>query len=366
MEIVEDTVYLTDSELKRLNQVIQKMIAEMKLYREFNWKSLKSIAQKYDEYNIRIPKPKAVVVPMKKQEVIGMAMQYFQSLGNDIYHQIVQAVMQQKKNVIVEVYDKHEIHDYTEMNEFDMPRYDDIPNVKRIKGKPQSTVYVPLHSDYSRVEKNAIGAEATLSDLYAFVHEISHLLDYNPNITENKTRKLVAESTAIAFEMGLSEFLLEKERFPREAIIYEYNTRANHLFNCLELFYMFLELIDSKNLVEEITKESLVQLQDKLQYKAKYTKYLFHRILKERFSLLTLGNYGIAAMLSPTISQKLRDPKKRGKILEYLEYVKSDQLDKFFDPLELGEQDIDYDTMFQNMQMQLDKINGREPYKREI
>lgn len=358
MEFVGNDLYLTEKELAILNRYIDSCIGEMHQHRSFNWNNFRKILNIYDTQDICIPKPNKIIYPMKKQEVIGYALRYFEFLGSDFYDLVVQSVLGQKKNTIVEVYDRYGIENWNEKNEFGAKRHISSPKMAVCTGR-EAIVYAPLNYYVTKEEKRATGCEATLSDLYAFVHELGHRLDYIPdaNFATNWTRDYFTETTAISFEMGLSEYLLQEGKISKDAIIYEYNTRVNDSFLNMEHALMILRLVERKINTMQIDNGDILQIQKETGYKTEFVEYLLDNLIRMNPEFHRLVIYGMGSTIAPTISQKLINPEQRHLVKEYIEAVKKDGKDTIFMPFGLKGDETDVDLLVANLMTQVKHIN---------
>ena len=316
MENINNYLVLNDIELEIINGLLDEIEDEKEMF-EFDWTEYKNIYKSYLA-NAKIYKYPKIVVPLKKQEVVGYALKFFQSFNQDLYTKIANSIMGRKHNEFIEVYDKYDVIDYNETNELGFEKRSPIPKMGLSDSPKCMMVYMPINNRFTKEEKEALGIEATLADIYTFVHELSHMLDVEKI---NYTRKYLTESTAIGFELYLSEYLLKNTGFSIDAIKSEYFGRIRNLIGYTQSTKFMIEMLEQRNEKSKITNDDLNLLREKNKYPIDYFKSLMTYYLTENESLIYNLPYANSALFSPTIAVKLHNNES---IVDYLNSVKKD------------------------------------------
>lgn len=104
-----------------------------------------------------------------------------------------------------------------------------------IDGKP---------TNKSRTEENNIILETsnTLDDVYTLIHEFTHLLSYNEK--RGIISSIYGESTAIAMENILENYLLENTNLPKEEILKQKIQRKKQSYFCAKNLLLEYEIIN--------------------------------------------------------------------------------------------------------------------------
>jgi hypothetical protein len=125
---------------------------------------------------------------LTQEQVMKIGLRFFESLDTEIY-QRVKDIVEGKTPLEFRIYDIKEITDFTEMEDEEFARYEEIPKYRETDKR--AVIYIPLNG--------------TTKDLYTFVHEISHTFDMQNNYSS--VQNLLQEVTPRSFESMLSAFL---------------------------------------------------------------------------------------------------------------------------------------------------------------
>lgn len=273
------------------------------------------------------------IIPIKKEEIIRIALEFFQSIDEEFY--------QRAKNVIMNI-DEQASSSVVNVNIDD--RYGRIGFLKTVFGK--SEAYMPIQSILSKQEALENGT-GTLEDLYTMVHEISHLFDLNvkdtlPKIVEpnNKkekkiTRELFGETTTRAFEILLTEYLLKNTDYSKDAIKQQHKITENNYYDMASSIYGRLLLAEECEKNGKITQETLEKLRKKNGLGIHYFRHVIDKIINDPRSLTFRNRYAVANAVASTIVKKYHEG--GSKILKmYLNAVKEDDMEKVLNILEIS------------------------------
>ena len=279
----------------------------------------------------RLSKSRTSIVPLKREKMIGIALDFFKSIDEEFY--------QKAKNVILNIDERANLEIVNVNNE---NKQDRKGHVRTFKGK--SEVYVPTQIELSK-KQTLKDDMCTLEDLYTLVHEIAHLLDlnYKDSLPTNEdilskdlhefkykgtfTRELFAESTAISFETLLMEYLMKKTNYPNIAILQEYIGGSNDLYDMTASLYGRLQLVKIQEQKNKIDFEDLSKLAKDNKVNSKYFLTILRTIINDNTSLTYRNRYVFAGAMSPTIVRKYHEDGSNG-LKDYLAAVREDEEDK--------------------------------------
>lgn len=316
-----DFVLIDEPTLKNLNSKIDEVIAEKNsMPIDYNLlETVLGVMLKHSRYRETTSFP--TVVQIKKDEMLGLTLDFFKSIDERLYQEAVNTIIKKHNNIKVNIYNIHDIKDFTKENEFGMLDYDRGGSVQSSRGK--ATVRVPTKVELSAEESNLIDKDScTLEDLYTLVHEISHLFDLNmsqnsEDIIKGKgkkrsvTRELLGESTAIAFEGMLTEYLLKNTNYPKQKIRDIMKIRTNSSFFDARNSYAKLILAKEKSKNGTITKEYIEDFVRKNNFSPGFAKNMIQEIIRKPMGIQFIKRYALAKLISPTIIRKTREERKR-------------------------------------------------------
>ena len=315
-----DFVLIDDPTLKKLNSKIDEVIAE-KNSMPINYDLLEQVLGtmlKHSRY--KEPTSFPTVVQIKKEEMLGLTLDFFKSIDERLYEEAVNTIIKKHNNIKVNIYNIHNIKDFNQQNEFGMTDYEKGGSVQSSKGK--ATVRVPTKTELSAEESDLIAKDScTLEDLYTLVHEISHLFDLNmsqnsEDIIKEKgkersvTRELLGESTAIAFEAMLTEYLLKNTNYPKQKIQNIMKIRINSSFFDARNAYSKLILAKEKSKNGKITKEYIEDFVRKNNFSPGFAKHIIQDIIRNPKGMQWLKRYALAKLIAPTIIRKTHQERK--------------------------------------------------------
>lgn len=278
--------------------------------------------------------------------MISIALDFFKSIDEDFY--------QKAKNVILNV-DEHVNIEIININNSDKTKKEGY--VKTINGK--SEVYIPTQIEV--LKKVALKDEiCTLGDLITLVHELAHLLDlnYKDSLPTNEeilrndlkvieykhtfTRELFGESTAIAFETLLMEYLMKETDYSNLVIIQEYIKRANELYDMTASLYFRLQLVKIKEEKNLISYDDLLNIAKSNGVSSDYFNFILRKTINDKASLTLRNRYVFAGAMSSTIIKKYHE-NGVGTLKDYLTAVRedSDYDDEFMPTAEKTKTQID-------------------------
>lgn len=316
-----DFVLIDDQTLQKLNSKIDEVITE-KNSMHINYDLLEQVLDsilKHSRYRKHTSIP--TVVQIKKEEMLGITLDFFKSIDEKLYEEAVNTIIKKHNNIKVNIYNVHDIKNFNQENEFGMLDYEKGGSVQTLRGK--ATVRVPTKTELSTEESKLIDKDTcTLEDLYTLVHEISHLFDLNmsqnnKDIIKGKrkkgsvTRELLCESTTIAFEGMLTEYLLKNTNYPKQKIQDIMKIRSNSSFLDARNTYAKLILAKEKSKNGEITKEYIEDFVRKNNFSPRFAKNIIQELIRKPTGIHWIKRYALAKLISPTIIRKTREERKR-------------------------------------------------------
>ena len=337
---INEDEFLDDGLLRKLNEEVSYAIEEKKS-RRMDYATLENVMKKYIDTFVKKVSKKVqnppMVVTMKKEEMIKHALDFFKSIDEDLYNQAKKIILQQDKNIILNIYNLHNVEDFSKKNKFNLQEYTHTGSVH--SNNAHATIHVPIQEETPRfVSKNILKEdECFLSDLYTLVHEISHLFDFDlsttaaskAEIASNKrrsrvkmTRELLGESTSSAFEELLTKYLLKNTNYPKGAMEYEIKRRRESSFFDARLVYSKLILAKEKTAHGPITEEFLREYGEKNSLSMNFIKNMVNDIIEDQNDMLYELRYAIAGIISPKIV-KLYESTSPITLKKYLNCVKN-------------------------------------------
>lgn len=349
--IFENNSILNEIELKKLNDCVDKVILD-KTKLNIDWNLLKKFLEAYIGNQPHITDTRInIVIPMTKANIIAETIEFYESFGEDIFNKVMGAVLQNQKRLKVKIYNFHEQNNFHSRDKDRLPIFSKKPNV--VSNELSSTVHVPTNYKLSKNENKAINSEATLLDLYSFVHEIGHLQDLDlSNTAPTPTRELLGEATAIGFEMLLSEFELSKGVISPKAISQQNSFRLKSLNSDVILTYAKLLLAEQKEKNGSINLDFLKSIMQKFNLHPHGARNQLLRIIKDNDGIMEQKRYAIAAILSPTIAKVASEEGGIEKLKNYLDYSKTNEFEKAISELGITLDEKGINTIINNMRNQ--------------
>lgn len=289
----DNFVVMRGNFLEELNIAIDKVIEEkesMNLDYALMEKGLGGMLRNVERLE---EQPITIVIPIKKEKVLKIVLDFFKSIDSEFYNKAINTILQQTENIKMRIYNVHEIEDFSEEDEVGLLKYTQNANVEGIDG--YASVHIPTKKELDSEEEKILDKdECGLEDLYAVVHEISHLfdLDLEKGIPDEEelaggkekrklriTRELVGEATAIAFEGLFSEYLLGNTKISKDAIQKMDVLRINSYLEYARLAYAKLLLAREKEENGEITLGFVEKLMRDNGFSIQYIRRLANNII---------------------------------------------------------------------------------------
>lgn len=315
----------------------------------------------------------SIVTPIKKEEMLKIVLDFFKSIDSEIYKKAIDTILQQTENIKMNIYNLHEVKDFTKKDDNGFPVYSSGAEVEYTNGF--AAVHIPIKRELDSKEEKILGKEeCTLEDLYTIVHEISHLFDLDldfgkPDRDELQgkkgkqkrriTRELLGEATAISFEGMLTEYLLEKGIYSKEAIQEMSNLTLNSLLQDARLVYAKLLLAREKIKNGEIKLEFVEKFMRDNNFSIQYIRMMAYNIINDPRNMLYEKRYALGGLIAPTIIKKYREEGAE-TLKRYLEEAKNENFEETMAVLgiELNEQGIN--QLVSNVKEQISRINIKE------
>lgn len=336
-----DLNYIDDSIIRNLNDVAEEVAKQQE-----NYKISYDFIEKAVLYYIKNNGYKEVtrlskVKPLKKWEIISLALDFFESIDSEIYKKIKDIIFSQNSKIRINIYKLPETENISEQDcEFkEFKKYSKVP-MNYIKNN-RDVIYAPLKVGwrYNKDESKLLGKdEGTVYALYALVHELSHTLDiYLEYIIDkdnfiissdiyNAKNDICSESIAIAFERLLTDYLLEKKIINTKDIENILIQRGNDTLNKCYFTYLKLALARKKQENDIITKKDVEEITNNMGFGIKGKNEVVDIIIgKAKEDFLTDAGYALSGMVSPTIEKLI----KQGKIKKVKECLEASKIGDF-------------------------------------
>jgi len=368
----DELVVMREGFLKKLNIAIDQVIDEKKeldidydLLEKALEKMLKNVG------NIQTS-PIDAVTPIKKEEMLKIALDFFESIDPEFHKKAIEVILQQNESIKMNIYNRHKIKDFKKRDERGLLEYTPGGSVHTRKGL--ATVHIPTRNDvYSKEEKILNKDECTLQDLYIIVHEIAHLFDMDlqddrPTIAEFLgeddeksmiTRALLCETTSISFESMLSEYLLENKLYSKKAIQEISKNNIQYYLHRAKSVYAKLVLAREKSengdidlkFIEKMMRDNGLSIQD--------TRRMAHDIIHDSGNLLYDNRYALGGLIAPTIIKRYKED-GAGTLKKYLEEVKKENFEGAMDVLGIELNGEGINELVVNMKELTSRINEKE------
>lgn len=342
MGVIEfyDINYIDDDIIKKVDKVAEK-VTEDKSYYIIPYDFLERILLLYIKNNNYIDIDNArVIKPIKKWEIIKIALEFYKSVDNELYEKVKSVILNQNPKIRFNIYKLSEVECFSqedfEFKEFN--RYSKFPEHYRIANKDM--LYMPLGDTTDCESKKQIKEdEGTIEDIYKIVHELGHILDLyldyiinddNKIISDgyNPGNNLMAESTAIALERVLTKYLLDNKLIGIKDAEQVLIRRRNHNINKCYFTYIKLELAKKRQEKGSICKKDIDKIVEDMGLGIGAKNDLVDIIIKkteEKF-LLDAG-YALSGVLSPTIENLIYQG-ELDKFKQYLEESRKGNIEK--------------------------------------
>ena len=268
------------------------------------------------------------------------------------------------------IYNVHEIEDFSEEDEVGLLKYTQNANVEGIDG--YASVHIPTKKELDSEEEKILGKEECgLEDLYAVVHETSHLFDLDlqkgmpdeealaggeERTEERITRELIGEATAIAFEGLLSEYLLSNTEISKGAIQEMDVLRMNSYLEYARLAYAKLLLAREKEENGEITLEFVEKLMRDNGFSMQYIRKLANNIINNPHDMLYQKRYAIGGLISPTIIKRYKE-RGTSTLKEYLKQSKNENFEGAMKALGIQVNEEGVNQLIANMKEYIANLN---------
>lgn len=237
-----------------------------------------------------------------EDKIFEIILSFFQSIDNDFYDKIDKILHNKYPNTKTYIYDFHN-DDPKELTQYSIHYFD---------GKAE--IFFPLGYKMSKEKLQDIRAKYgkdfyTLDDLYSIVHELSHLLDINPEKFTREpcsTRDMLAEVTPGVFENLLTDFLLKNEFFDKDSIIDKQNSTNNKLLTHAHLTRLKLLLAEIKKNKGIISKEDIINIMESESVDNNRFQELVYLIAYSDTNITTGKRYAFSRFCSSIIYEKCK------------------------------------------------------------
>ena len=369
----DEFVAMKENFLKKLNIAIDKVIRE-KESMDLDYDLLEKALGAMIRNNKSIDEsPITVVTPIKKEEMLKVTLDFFESIDPELHKKAVDTILQQTDNIKMRIYNLHKIKDFKKRDEKGIPEYTRGANVYSRNG--YATVHIPIKRELNSEEEKLLNKdECTLEDLYVMVHEIAHLFDLDLDLgrpdraeiegkeeerKERITRELVGEATAISFEGMLSQYLLENGIYSKDAIQEIANLNMNSFLQDARLVYTKLLLAREKTKNGEITLEFVEKFMRDNGFSVQYIRKMAYNIIHDPRDMLYKKRYALGGLIAPTIIKKYRE-EGAGTLKRYLEEAKKENFEGALNALGIQLNEEGLSKLIANMREWVSRINPKE------
>lgn len=371
---LDELLPMNSSFLEQLNRAIDRTIREKQRF-DMDYNMLENVLEAIvKNQRFRQEGPVDKIIPIKKSEILSVALNFFESIDEEYYNEAVKIILGQRDRTKMGIYNTHTVENFNEKDENGLPTYTKGGDVTTYYGN--SYVHIPLQERISKKESKLLAEdEGTLEDLYTVVHEITHLFDLNKEDTDvttqqitqadrgsqkrKITRELLGEATTIAFEGLLTDYLLQKRLYPEAAIKDVANIRANSSLSDARIAYAKLVLAAEKERSGEITLDFIEKMMKQNNMSVQDVRRTARRVIDDNKGALYRNRYAIGGLVAPTIIKAYKSDKVNGThaLKAYLKAVYDDNLIGALKAIgiELNEQGIN--TLVRNMKGRDAKIN---------
>lgn len=307
------------------------------------------------------------IVPVKKRDILTITLDFFKSIDIDFYKKAIDTILHKDKNIDMNIYNFHDVKNFNERNNNNFVEYTDDGSVQHENGLAQ--VNIPTkRSLYSKEEKVLDKDTCVLEDLYAVVHEISHLFDLNleaqrsiknATMTKYYTRQFTAEATTIAFEGLLSEYLLKNNLFSKEGIQQIQKKRVNDTIRDTIGAYTKLLLSKEKSKYGTITLDFIEEFMKNNNLSPQTINKIIYDVIYTKREVLLQNKYAMGGLIAPTIIKTYKE-KGVGALKQYLEHTKNGDLKNALKTIGIETNIQGIYTLNKNYHNQLQSFNEKE------
>lgn len=363
-------IVMREKFLRELNIAIDKVIQEKKSM-DLDYDLMEKALGVMIRNNRSVDEgPISIVTPVKKEDMLKVTLDFFKSIDPEFHKKAVDIILQQSENIKMNIYNIHEIKDFSKEDDLGLLQYTRSGSVDSRNGF--AAVHIPTKRELDSEEEKLLNKdECTLEDLYTIVHEIAHLFDLDleigkPGIEELEgkvekrktriTRELLGEATAIAFEGMLSEYLLKNGIYSRDAIQETSNLNMNSFLQDARLVYAKLLLAREKSKNGEITLEFVENFMRDNGFSVQYIRKMAGDIIRDPRDMLYEKRYALGGLIAPTIIKKYRE-EGADTLKKYLQEAKNENFEGALNALgiELNEQGIN--QLITNMKEYISRLN---------
>ena len=337
-------------------------------------------AQKIVRYS-RVDK----LVPMKRETMLAVALDFFQSIDNEFYRKAIDTILNQNEKIKMRLYNFHLTKKTDERDEFGVQIYSDGASVQTENG--HSTVFVPLQKKLKKdhAEKLLNKEDGSLDDLYAVVHEIAHLFDLEEDVNSSITAEdivkgephkrpktvtgdLLKEGTSIAFEFLLSNYLLSKGGYPQSVIVDHDIHNIHNAVDKARILSVEFELARIKKSKGKITNVDIDEMRKKQNISVRYARKLAKVINNNRSGPIFRNRYVMGALIASTIVNMYEEDKETGtkRIKEYVKASKSGDFQGALDILGIEYSEQGLNKMVDNLNKRKRKMFSQKGYEAEV
>ncbi len=375
----DEFVVMKEKFLEELNIAIDSIIEEkqfMPMHYNFIEKALEAMIK---SSNVNIRTEEVVITPVDKGQVLKIALDFFKSVDSEFYKEAVEIILQQNKNIKMNIYNIHSIEDFEVEDENGLCEYLPYGCAQSLNG--YALVNIPIREELNNEGEKSIHKDCcTLGDLYTFVHEISHCFDLNldrerltgKELTEkdiiyedNLTREFTAEGTTIAFEMMLSEYLVKNNLYSSTVIE---QIKNNRMISCLQhakIVHTKLLLAREKQKKEEVSLEFIEKYMKDNNLSIQDVRNMAMYIIDSPQDMYIQNRYAMGGLIAPTI---VKTYKRKGPdaLKKYFDEIKSCNLKSALDKIgvKLNVQGIN--ELVNNYSKYIHTLKGNTPINTEI
>lgn len=330
MRRLEDIVILDEKTLRALDRKIDYEIHDMEKH-PIDFNLLQYVLEEMTR-NQQIRRTSYVdkIVPIKREEMLAVTLDFFKSIDEEFYRQAIDVIMNKNEKLKMYIYNAHLAQKTEQKDENGISMYSATPCIESNNG--HTNVLIPLQYGISKehasklLDKNS----GTLNDLYSIVHEISHLFDHDEDvrgvptteeIIEGKEHQrpesqinsdLLVEATAATFEGLLTNYLLERGLYPRAAVTDIAISRMHNSIYKARIACAEVTLANIKRKKGEITNDDIENLMNKHRMSVPYVRQTARRIIDDKKTVMYKNRYAIAGLIAPTIISEVEQKGENG------------------------------------------------------
>ncbi len=385
MKKIENFITLDEETLKSLNKTADLIIEDMGKH-SLDYDALEKVflrlidAQRIVRYT-RVDK----LVPMKRETMLAVALDFFQSIDNVFYRKAIDVILNQTEKIKMKIYNFHLTKKSEERDEHGVQIYSDGASVQTENG--HSTVFVPLQKKLKKdhAEKLLNKEDGSLDDLYVVVHEIAHLFDLEEDVNSSITAEdivkgephkrpktvtgdLLKEGTSIAFEFLLSDYLLDKGGYPQSVIVDNDIRNIHNAVDKARILSIEFELAKIKRAKGKITNDDIDEIRKRQNISVRYTRKLAKVINNNRSGPIFRNRYVMGALIASTIVNMYEEDKVSGteRIKEYINASKRGDFQGALDVLGIEYSEQGINKLVDNLNKRKRKMFNQKGYEAEV